>query len=120
MTLAALMLRDRVFNAPLPERVKYATIGVLFVNVSIGGTLTSFAAPPVLMVSAKWGWDSAFMLSHFGWKAALAVGVNALVVTLLFAKHILRPASRGRCRAGGREAARGCDGGERAVPVRAW
>ncbi len=93
MTLAALMLRDRVFNVPLPERVKYATIGVLFVNVSIGGTLTSFAAPPVLMVSAKWGWDSAFMLSHFGWKAALAVGVNAFLVTLFFARYILRARS---------------------------
>jgi len=90
MTLAALMLRSRVFNVELPERVKYATIGVLFVNVSIGGTLTSFAAPPVLMVSAKWGWDSAFMLSHFGWKAALAVVFNAAVVTLLFARYILR------------------------------
>jgi hypothetical protein len=93
MTLAALMLRERVFNAPLPERVKYATIGVLFVNVSIGGTLTSFAAPPVLMVSAKWGWDSLYMLSQFGWKAALAVGVNAAVVTLLFARHILKAES---------------------------
>lgn len=90
MTLAALMIRSRVFNVELPERVKYATIGVLFVNVSIGGTLTSFAAPPVLMVSAKWGWDSAFMLSHFGWKAALAVAFNAAVVTLLFARYILR------------------------------
>jgi hypothetical protein len=93
MTLAALMLRNRVFNAPLPEWVKYATIGVLFVNVSIGGTLTSFAAPPVLMVSAKWGWDSAYMLSHFGWKAALAVGLNAMVVTLLCARHVLRARS---------------------------
>jgi hypothetical protein len=93
MTLAALMLRSRVFNVELPERVKYATIGVLFVNVSIGGTLTSFAAPPVLMVSAKWGWDSAFMLSHFGWKAALAVVVNAAVVTLLFSRYILRAKS---------------------------
>lgn len=90
MTLAALTLRDRVFNVELPERLKYATLGVLFVNVSIGGTLTSFAAPPVLMVAAKWGWDSAFMLSHFGWKAALAVLLNAAVVTMLFARHLLR------------------------------
>lgn len=90
MTLAALTLRDRVFNVELPERLKYATLGVLFVNVSIGGTLTSFAAPPVLMVAAKWGWDSSFMLSHFGWKAALAVLLNAAVVTMLFARHLLR------------------------------
>ncbi len=90
MTLAALMLRGRVFNCPLPERVKYATIGVLFVNVSIGGTLTSFAAPPVLMVAGKWGWDSAFMLSNIGWRAAIAVFINALVVCLLFGRHIVK------------------------------
>jgi len=90
MTLAALMLRSRVFNGPLSERVKYATLGVLFVNVSIGGTLTSFAAPPVLMVSSKWGWDSAFMLTHIGWRAAIAVGINAALVSLLFARDIVR------------------------------
>jgi hypothetical protein len=90
MTLAALMLRDRVFSGALPQRVKYASLGVLFVNVSIGGTLTSFAAPPVLMVASKWGWDSAFMLSTFGWKAALAVLVNAAGVSLLFGRHVVR------------------------------
>ena len=90
MTLAALMLRDRVFSDALPQRVKYASLGVLFVNVSIGGTLTSFAAPPVLMVASKWGWDSAFMLSTFGWKAALAVLVNAAGVSLLFGRHVVR------------------------------
>lgn len=92
MTLAALMLRDRIFTAPISERVKYATIGVLFVNVSIGGTLTPFAAPPVLMVAAKWNWDVAFMLTHFGWRAGLAVLVNASAVSLLFGREILRSA----------------------------
>ena len=32
MTLAALMLRDSVFSAQASERLKYATLGVLFVN----------------------------------------------------------------------------------------
>jgi hypothetical protein len=54
MTLAALMLRDSVFSARVSERLKYATLGVLFVNISIGGTLTPFAAPPVLMVASTW------------------------------------------------------------------
>ena len=88
MTLAALMLRDRVFAAGISNRLKYATLGVLFVNVSVGGTLTHFAAPPVLMVAAKWGWDTPFMLSMFGAKAALAVLVNALAVTLLFRREL--------------------------------
>src|SRR5574343_1842679 len=84
MTLAALMLRDRYFGSGLSTRFKYATLGVLFVNVSIGGTLTSFGAPPVLMVAATWQWDTAFMFASFGWKAALAVVVNALACSLIF------------------------------------
>jgi hypothetical protein len=88
MTLAALMLRDRVFAAGVSNRLKYATLGVLFVNVSVGGTLTHFAAPPVLMVAAKWEWTTGFMLSMFGAKAALAVFVNSLAVTLLFRREL--------------------------------
>jgi putative Na+/H+ antiporter len=88
MTLAALMLRERIFAAGISSRLKYATLGVLFVNVSVGGTLTHFAAPPVLMVAAKWGWTSGFMLSMFGAKALLAVLLNALVVTLLFRREL--------------------------------
>jgi Putative Na+/H+ antiporter len=88
MTLAALMLRERIFAAGVSSRLKYATLGVLFVNVSVGGTLTHFAAPPVLMVAAKWGWTTGFMLSTFGAKALLAVLINALVVTLLFRREL--------------------------------
>jgi hypothetical protein len=89
MTLAALMLRDSVFSARVSERLKYATLGVLFVNVSIGGTLTPFAAPPVLMVAATWQWDLGFMLQTFGWKAAIAVLVNAVLVTFLMRRELL-------------------------------
>ncbi len=84
MTLAALILAERIFAAGVSRRLKYATLGVLFVNVSIGGTLTPFAAPPVLMVAGTWHWDTAFMMAAFGWKATLAVAVNALGTTLLF------------------------------------
>ena len=88
MTLAALTLAPIVFRPGMPEWSKYAALGVLFVNVSIGGTLTSYAAPPVLMVAGTWGWDSAFMLTHFGWRTALAVAINATVLTLLLRRHL--------------------------------
>lgn len=90
MTLAALILRDTLFAGPVSNRLKYVTVGVLFVNISIGGTLTPFAAPPVLMVAAKWNWDIWFMVTHFGWKAAIAVAINAGVAMLLF-RHELGP-----------------------------
>ncbi|MBP1727005.1 MAG: hypothetical protein H6Q51_2303, partial [Deltaproteobacteria bacterium] len=43
MTVAALILRDRYYSKGISTRLKYATLGVLFVNVSIGGTLTPYA-----------------------------------------------------------------------------
>jgi hypothetical protein len=88
MTLAALLLRDRFYKVGLPIKFQYAIIGVLFVNISIGGTLTNFAAPPVLMVAAAWEWSTPFMFTHFGDRAALAVFVNALLITIIFRKHI--------------------------------
>jgi hypothetical protein len=91
MTLAALMLRPQIFRQDVPQRLKYAALGVLFVNVSIGGTLTSYAAPPVLMVASVWQWDTAFMASTFGWKAALAVLVNATAMVFFLRKHLASP-----------------------------
>jgi hypothetical protein len=88
MTLAALMLSPLVFRPGIPEWLKYGALGVLFVNISIGGTLTSFAAPPVLMVATTWNWDSAFMASHFGWKAVVAVVINATVITFMVRRHL--------------------------------
>ena len=88
MTLAALMLSTQIFRKGVPERLKYAALGVLFVNISIGGTLTSYAAPPVLMVASAWQWDTAFMATTFGWKAALAVLVNATVMVVFLRKHL--------------------------------
>ncbi len=88
MTIAALMLAPQIFARHVPEPLKYFALGVLFVNISIGGTLTSYAAPPVLMVATTWQWDSAFMFAQFGWKAAIAVLVNATVATLLLRRHL--------------------------------
>ena len=93
MTLSALMLRDRYFSQRLTARLRYATVGTLFVNISIGGTLSHFAAPPVLMVAGPWQWDTPFMFATFGWKAALAVLVNASVLSVVFRRELT---SKGR------------------------
>ena len=88
MTIAALMLAPIAFRPDMPEPPKYVALGVLFVNISIGGTLTSYAAPPILMVAGTWGWDSGFMLATFGWKAVLAVLVNATLATVVLRRYL--------------------------------
>lgn len=89
MTLAALLLRDAYFRQPGQAGFKYMTLGVLFVNISIGGVLTAYAAPPVLMVAQTFGWDTLYMATHFGWRAAAAVVINAGVLTFVCRKHLL-------------------------------
>jgi len=86
MTLAALLLRDGYFKRPGHNNFKYMALGVLFVNVSIGGVLSVYAAPPVLMVAKTFGWDTSFMLANFGWRAVAAVALNALLLTIIHRK----------------------------------
>ena len=88
MTLAALLLAPQIFRPNVPEWLKYGALGALFVNISIGGTLTSYAAPPVLMVATAWSWDSSFMAAQFGWKAAIAIAVNATGIVFLLRRHL--------------------------------
>ena len=92
ITIAALLLAKRFYRHHPRPAMAYATIGLLFVNVSIGGTLTHFAAPPVLMVAGPWGWGSLFMLGHFGWKAALAVFASTCLYWVVFRKELRRMA----------------------------
>lgn len=88
MTICALLLARQVFDLEPSGRIKYGTLGLLFVNISVGGTLTDFAAPPVLMVAAKWGWDTPFMLEHFGWKAATGILLSTALYGALFLKEL--------------------------------
>lgn len=78
MTVTALILKSRYYSKNLSNRFFYLTLGTLLVNISIGGVLTPFAAPPVLMVAHPWNWDLIFMLKNFGWKAFLAIIFNGI------------------------------------------
>lgn len=90
MTVTALILLDRFYKQGISPKLMYATIGLLFVNVSIGGTLTPYAAPPVLMVAKPWNWDLSFMLTHFGWKAVISVVLATAVITARFKNELSR------------------------------
>lgn len=88
MTIAALLLGRQFYEFRPSTRLKYATLGLLFSNVSIGGTLTHFAAPPVLMVARAWDWGTPFMLQHFGWRAVLAILVSNATYFFIFRREL--------------------------------
>lgn len=90
MTIGALLLAKKFYRHNPEPKLAYATLGLLFVNISIGGTFTNFAAPPVLMVAGPWRWSTPFMFEHFGWKALAAILTSTTVYLLFFRKCLFR------------------------------
>lgn len=88
MTVTAIILLKNFYSKEMSTKFKYATIGLLFVNVSIGGTLSHFAAPPVLMVAGKWGWGMSHMFLAFGYKAAISCIISALTISFMFKNEL--------------------------------
>jgi len=88
MTLTAMILLDAFYKGNMSSKFKYATIGLLFVNVSVGGTLSHFAAPPVLMVAGKYHWGLMHMITHFGYKFATSILLSTLLYAFAFRKEL--------------------------------
>ncbi len=88
MTIAAMLLGQQFYMLKPSKKLCYATLGLLFVNVSVGGTLTHFAAPPVLMVAVPWDYDIQFMIMHFGWRAILGILVANTIYFMIFRKEL--------------------------------
>jgi len=94
MTIAALLLAQQFYELKPSPRFAYATIGLLFVNISVSGTLTHFAAPPVIMVAYTWNWGLLHMLTHFGVRAVLGVVISTLLYYFIFRRELAALAVR--------------------------
>jgi hypothetical protein len=90
MTILALLLSHKFYELEPSMKFRYATLGLLFVNISVGGTLTHFAAPPILMVAGPWNWGTAFMMSHFGWKVIIGILISNGLYFWLFREEFSR------------------------------
>jgi hypothetical protein len=119
MTIAALLLGRQFYALKPSPRFCYATLGLLFVNVSVGGTFTHFAAPPVLMVAAPWKWDLAYMFTHFGWKAFAGIVTDSVLYYAMFRREFAALDATRRER-DAREQAAGGEGGRAKEPIPAW
>ena len=87
ITICALLLSQKFFRFTPSAKLKYATLGLLFTSISVGGTLTHFAAPPVLMVAIQWEWNTMFMLQNFGIKAIVGILLATSAYYAIFRKE---------------------------------
>ena len=94
ITICAMLLSEKFFAHDPKPALKYATLGLLLVAISAGGTLTHFAAPPVLMVASKWDWNTAFMLEHFGIKAIVGIVLSVGLYYAFFRREFKNMAEK--------------------------
>ncbi len=89
MTLTALMLFDMLDNDQLDQKLLYIILALLFVNVSVGGALTHFAAPPVLMVANSWHWTLGKVFINLGLPALATILINTTTITVLMKNQLI-------------------------------
>lgn len=89
MTVCAMLLADKFFVLKPSRKLKYATLALLFVNISVGGAMTNFASPPVLMVASPWNWSTGFMFMNFGWKSIIAIAIGTVTYYVLLKKDFV-------------------------------
>lgn len=87
ITLVALLLY-RMMKNQVSEKFLYSTVALLFVNISVGGGLTHFAAPPILVVAGTWGWTLKDVFINLGEPVILAVFLNTTLFSLFYKKEI--------------------------------
>lgn len=88
ITITALLLYRMIDEERVQSSFLYAMLGLLFVNISVGGALTHFAAPPILVVARTWGWGFGDVFTHLGEAALLTVLVNTCVLGYFYRKEI--------------------------------
>ncbi|MDE0835541.1 MAG: putative Na+/H+ antiporter [Akkermansiaceae bacterium] len=118
MTIGAMLLAKKFYRLKPGKVLAYATLGLLFVNISVGGTLTHFAAPPVLMVAGTWNWGTLFMMEHFGWKAVVGVIISTSIYFVFFRKALFRVADKADGREDGELHPESWE--ERETPIPVW
>jgi len=88
MTIGAMLLSAQFYSLKPSESLRYATLALLFVNVSVGGALTHFAAPPIVMVAAKWGWGLKDVFAHFGVAALISILLSNFAYLFWFRREL--------------------------------
>ena len=86
ITVTALLIKN--LARQVSKKLTYTLLAVLFVNISVGGALTPFAAPPILMVAKTWAWDFNFVFLNFGFRSIATVVINSLLFVLFFRKEL--------------------------------
>ncbi len=89
ITIVALLLHRMIDEKKIDSPLLYGLIALLFVNISVGGALTHFAAPPILVVARIWNWNLQDVFHGVGVAAISAVVLNTLFFIFMMRNKIV-------------------------------
>jgi hypothetical protein len=76
-----------VLSTSTIHRFSLCHIGITVCQYIPWRTLAHFPAPPVLMISGKLHWDTAYMFAHFECRALLGLVLSTILYELVFRKE---------------------------------
>ncbi len=88
ITIVAMLLYQMIDRNRVGQKLLYGLLAVLFVNISVGGALTHFAAPPILVVARTWGWTLPEVFKNLGYAGISTVVLNALLFVIIMREQI--------------------------------
>jgi hypothetical protein len=87
MAISAVLLSKEFYHFRPSSKLAYATLALLFTNISVGGVLTNFASPAVLVLSHAWHWSNWEVFTAFGWKAIFGILIANSIYWFYFRKE---------------------------------
>ncbi len=87
MIIASTLLVKHFYRLFPSTKFGYATMGLLFSNISISGLLSAFSSRALFMILPSVKWGNTMILQHFCWKAVLAILISTSVCYWIFRKE---------------------------------
>ena len=87
MALSAILLSKKFYPYRPSRAFQYATLGLLFANISVGGLLSPYSSRALFFAAKSWGWDTHYMFTHFGWKLLIGIVLINSFYYCLFRKN---------------------------------
>ncbi|WP_348663117.1 putative Na+/H+ antiporter [Chlamydia vaughanii] len=87
MIIAATLLARNFYKFSPSPRFAYATMGLLFSNISIGGLTSGLSSRALFIILPSVRWGNSFILKYFCWKSIIAMLISTTIYYLIFRKE---------------------------------
>lgn len=93
MTISSILLAKTCFPFIKDTKFRYATLALLFINISLCGLLAPYTSRSLFLVATQENWNTGYTIVRFGWKAIMILLINNSLYYYFFKKHFAKDSS---------------------------